>query len=272
MHRDQRMPLRRGPLPPAAEQLAGAPSKADRRCVIITTTAPQRRPKPSAAELAHEIGAVCADLPRFVTAPLYRRWHQHWGATAAEVAAAMPGDELVADAQVCCTRAITIDAPPEAVWPWLVQVGCLRAGFYADDLLDNLGRPSAREILPEFQHLEVGQWVPMSPKPSELTAHRVVGFEAPQWLLWRQPTSTWVWTLTPAGDGATRLVTRLRIFYDWAHPAPTLLALVLTEFGDFAMMRRMLLGVKARAERHAAASVARRPRPLPSLSWADTVR
>jgi hypothetical protein len=215
---------------------------------MSTTIASQRPPKPTARELLEEIRAVLTDVPRFVTAPVYRRWHQRWGSTDDEVTAAMPGDELVPQAQVCCTRAVTIDAPREAVWPWLVQVGCLRAGFYADDLLDNLARPSATEILPAYQHLEVGQWVPMSPKPSELTAHKVAGFEEPQWLLWRQPTSTWAWTLTPLPGGRTRLVTRLRIFYDWAHPAPTILAVVLTEFGDFAMMRRMLLGIKARAE------------------------
>jgi hypothetical protein len=199
-------------------------------------------------DLAREISAVLADLPRFATAPLYRRRHQHWGATPDEVAGTMPGDELVPDAQVCFTRAVTIDATPEEVWPWLVQVGCLRAGFYADDLLDNLGHPSATAILPEFQQLTVGQWIPMSPKPSEFTAHRVVGFEAPQWLLWRQPTSTWAWTLGRRDDRTTRLVTRLRIFYDWKHPAQTVLALALTEFGDYPMMRRMLLGIKARAE------------------------
>ena len=74
----------------------------------------------------------------------------------------MPGDDLVPQAQFQCTRAVTIHAPRVLVWPWLVQVGCLRAGFYADDLLDNLGHPSAQTILPEFQTLEVGQWVPMA--------------------------------------------------------------------------------------------------------------
>ena len=87
----------------------------------------------------------------------------------------MPGDDLIAGAQYRATRAITIDAPPEQVWPWLVQVGCLRAGFYANDLLDNLGHPSARTILPEFQTLEIGQWVPMSPTPSDTTAFKVAG-------------------------------------------------------------------------------------------------
>jgi hypothetical protein len=164
------------------------------------------------------------------------------------VAALMPGDDLVATAHYRATRAITIEASPEAVWPWLVQVGCLRAGWYSNDLLDNLGRPSAEAVLPELQHLEAGQWVPMSPTPSETTALKVAAFEPNRLLVWEQPGSTWVWRLTATPDGATRLVTRLRILYDWRHPLGALLSLVLNEFGDFPMMRRMLLGLKRRAE------------------------
>jgi len=152
-----------------------------------TSTLRQRRPRPSVRELAGELLAVGADIPRFATAPLYRRWHQRWGATDDEVQAAMPGDELIEDVAYLATRAITIDAPPSAVWPWLVQVGCLRAGYYANDLLDNLGHPSARSILPEYQDLEIGQWVPMSPTPSDTTAFKVAGFEPNRWLLWHQP-------------------------------------------------------------------------------------
>lgn len=85
------------------------------------------------------------------------------GATPSEIAAALPRDELLPRTQFRCTRAITIDAPPGEVWPWLVQVGYPRGGFYSNDLLDNLGHPSARTIIPELQHLRVGQWVPMSP-------------------------------------------------------------------------------------------------------------
>jgi hypothetical protein len=99
-----------------------------------------------ARELWRQIGSVTADLPRFVTAPLYRAWHLRWGATDAEVAAAMPGDDMLPRAQFRPTRAVTIGAPPAAVWPWLVQVGFGRAGFYSNDLLDNFARPSLREI------------------------------------------------------------------------------------------------------------------------------
>ena len=114
------------------------------------------------------------------------------------------------------TRAITIDAPPEAVWPWLVQVGCLRGGWYSNDLLDNLAHPNATTVLPELQHLEIGQWVPMSPTPTE--------------------------------HNGTRLVARINARYDWRHPPSAVLGVLLMEFGDFAMLRRMLRGIKARAE------------------------
>jgi hypothetical protein len=117
-----------------------------------------------------ELGDVARDLPAFLTAPLYRSWHLRWGATPAETAASLPGDALVPHAQFKATRAITIDAPPGAVWPWLVQVGCLRAGFYSNDLLDNLGHPSATTIVPSLQHLQIGQWVPMSRRPRLPTA------------------------------------------------------------------------------------------------------
>lgn len=196
------------------------------------------------------VRALAEDVPLFLTAPLYRRWHLRWGATAAEVAASLPGDALQPHAQFRATRAITIDAPPEAVWPWLVQVGCRRAGWYSDDLLDNLGHPSAREILPDLQHLEVGQWVPMSPsgEPTETTAFRVAGYEVARWLLWTKPESTWVWRLTPTGTGGTRLVTRVHATRDWRRPGMALLGVLLMEFGDFAMMRRMLRGIAERAE------------------------
>jgi hypothetical protein len=208
---------------------------------------------PTRRELLAEIAAALTDLPRFVAAPLRRRHHLRWGASDGEVAAEMPGDALVAGAQYRATRAITIDAPPDAVWPWLVQVGCLRAGWYSDDLLDNLGHPSASRIVPELQPLEVGQRVPMSPKPGERTAFEVAGFGREEWLLWVQPASTWAWRLTPLPGGRTRLVTRLRTRYDWRHPAAALLSLVLNEFGDYPMMRRMLLGIAGRAERLARA-------------------
>ena len=214
----------------------------------MTTIAERRTPRPTVNELVREIADVATDIPLFLTAPLYRGRHLRWGATAAEFASALPGDDLRSLAQFECTRAVTVDAPPEAVWPWLVQVGCLKGGFYSNDLLDNLAHPSAREIIDEFQHLEVGQWVSMSPTPTETTALKVDSFAVNRWLLWRKPDSTWVWALTDLGDGRTRLLTRVRALYDWKRPLGAVFGVLLMEFGDFAMMRRMLLGIKERAE------------------------
>jgi len=206
--------------------------------------------RPTWRELYTEVFRVVQDLPIFLTAPLYRRWHLRWGATPAEVEGALPGDALLPHAQFRATRAITIDAPPSAVWPWLVQVGCLQAGWYSNDLLDNLGHPSATTILTRFQDLQIGQWVPMSPftTPSERTALKVHSFEGNEWLLWNKPDSTWVWRLTPTNNDQTRLVTRIHAVYDWHHPLMAVLGVLLMEFGDFAMLRRMLRGIKARAE------------------------
>jgi hypothetical protein len=161
--------------------------------------------------LVAEVGDVVHDVPAFLTAPLYRRWHRHWGATQAELAGSLPGDELLPHAQFRTTRAITIEATPAMVWPWLVQVGALRAGWYSNDLLDNLGHPSATTIDPDLQHLEVGQWVPMAPSgsPSDSNAFKVDSFQVNEWLLWTKPDSTWAWRLTATDDNGTRLVTRV---------------------------------------------------------------
>ncbi len=204
-----------------------------------------------ARSLLGQVANVLADLPLFATAPLYRQRHLRWGSTNAEVASSMAGDEALPNAQFISTRSITINAEPAAVWPWLVQVGCGRGGFYSNDLLDNLARPSATTIVPDLQHLKVGQWIPMSPSssPTGKTAFRVDSFDVESWILWAKPDSTWSWRLTPTtSGGGTRLVTRIHAVYDWSHPLTATLGIVLMEFGDFAMMRRMLRGIKTRAE------------------------
>jgi hypothetical protein len=83
------------------------------------------------------LGDVVTAAPLFLFAPLFRRRHLRWGASEAEVAGATPGDELVPEPSFNATRAITIDAPPEAVWPWLAQLGYGRAGWCSYDLFDN---------------------------------------------------------------------------------------------------------------------------------------
>jgi hypothetical protein len=204
-------------------------------------------PRATMAELAVQVWDVLDDLPRFVAAPFRRRRHLTWGATWAEAAAPMPGDGLLPRAQYRATRAITIDVPPERVWPWLVQVGVGRGGWYADDLLDNLGRPSLRELVPELQDLRVGQRLAMIPHSGERTAFTVDSFDRPSWLLWRTPNRTFAWTLTRLSGERTRLVSRMHTRYEWWRPL-TPFTVMLMEMADFPMMRRMLRGIRERAE------------------------
>jgi hypothetical protein len=184
-----------------------------------------------------------------VEAVCYRRWHLRWGATDEEVSAPMPGDRDVPGAHFRATRAITIDAPAHFVWPWIVQIGAGRAGFYSYDLLDNLGHHSADHVLAAFQHVSVGDLAaPMTRSPSEHTSFRVRAFETNEFLVWTKPDSSWTWTLKALPGGRTRLVTRLLCRYDLRRPS-TLATVALMEVGDFPMMRKELLGIRERAER-----------------------
>jgi hypothetical protein len=190
-------------------------------------------------------------LPLFATAPLYRSWHLRWGATDEEVRASMPGDDIVAKSSFNGTRAITIEAPPEVVWPWIVQMGYRRAGFYTYAVLDNAGYESADRVVEELQSAKIGDWIPMAKTVNETTAFKVKGFSANEWLLWGKPDSTWSWKLVPLDGERTRVITRLKQRYAWETPVPAFLTMILLEFGDFPMMRRVLKGIKVRAERMA---------------------
>jgi hypothetical protein len=178
---------------------------------------------------------------------LYRPWQLRWGASRDEVARSMQGDEVVPAPVFNATRAITIEARPEDIWPWIVQIGFGRAGWYTYDLLDNMGRHSAERLVPELQHMEMGDLVPMG--PGKDAGMRVKGFEANRWMLWwdKNHLTTWVWALDPMPDGSTRLVTRVRARPSWRHPT-TAMWLLLFEVADFPLMRKCLLGIKRRAE------------------------
>jgi hypothetical protein len=209
---------------------------------------PRETGSASGKQIWRGLAEILAASPLFLFAPLYRRRHLRWGAADAEVQQAMSGDEIVPDPSFSATRALTIEAPPEAVWPWIVQSGYGRAGWYSYDLFDNAGRPSAEEVIPEYQDPHVGDWVPMAAKVEETTAFKIRAFKPNESMLWEKPNSTWAWRLKPLGDGRTRLLTRLRQKYDWSKPGAALLTAILFEFGDFPMMRKQLRGIKRRAE------------------------
>ena len=175
-----------------------------------------------------------------------RPWQLRWGATDEEVGRAMPGDEVVKHPTFNATRAVTIQARPEEIWPWLVQIGITRAGWYSYDWLDNLGKPSAQRILPQFQQVAVGDVVPLSPDGKQ--GMGVKAFEPNQWMLWvaKEDQATWLWGLYPQDESHTRLITRNRVRYTWR--LPWVLYYPLQDVGDIFMMRKCMLSIKRRAE------------------------
>jgi hypothetical protein len=190
---------------------------------------------------------------------LVRPWHLRWGATDAEVQAPLPGDDLLPEADLMATRAITIRASAAAVWPWIVQLGQGRGGLYSYDSLENVvgcDIHSAGEILPECQTLAVGDEVRLHPD----VALRVVSVEPEKALVLRGGVPmgdtpppydfTWAFVLQEQPDGTTRLVVRERYAYSkkWAA-----LLIEPVEATSFFMSQKMLRGIRDRVERGTAA-------------------
>jgi hypothetical protein len=169
-----------------------------------------------------------------------------WGASDAEASARLPGDELLADPDGVATRAIEINAPASAVWPWLVQIGpSPRAGAYTYDWIENLlglNMHSTDAILEEFQHAHVGDTIGYG-----ANRMRLERTDPQQVLSWRSEDGNWVWTFVLEEQGATtRLISRNRF------RLPTLISkigMLPMEPGSLVMERKMLLGIKQRAER-----------------------
>jgi len=198
----------------------------------------------------------------FVLSLLYwypaRRRLRRWGATDADLARAMPGDGELHVHTHEMTTAVTVEAPPEAVWPWLVQMGYRRGGLYSYDWLDRLfgylDAPSAERILPEFQGLRAGDEIPLGRGPGFPV--RIVESRRALVLAGNADGFAWAWQfgLYPVDARRTRLVSRNRVRPP-ATPSARIGMWVL-EPAAFIMTRRMLLGIKRRAEQLAAAPVA----------------
>jgi hypothetical protein len=215
------------------------------------------------------------------------RWWRTWGVDQREVAKPLPGDDLVPTPTAIDTRGIVVDAPPEAIWPWLVQMGYGRGGWYSYDQLDMLGK-SADRILPDFQALKVGDMMPTSPtsgfavkvvepgralvlySDTEIVATELdkakaaepkggteipAGLAATGAVLRTTPpdfAASWAFSLEPLDGGRTRLIERFRVRFGAAPPAFRVVAPMMG-FGVFVMMQRQMRGILARAERTAVA-------------------
>jgi hypothetical protein len=173
-------------------------------------------------------------------------WQRRWGATDEEVSQAMPGDGLLRPDAPTTTRAITIDAPTEDVYQWLLQIGYGRGGWYSYDWIDNDGKPSAERIDPGLQRLGVGDRIEMMPGVGRVVHeivpnnHIVSGGEADSWCLLVEPTS----------DGQTRLISRWR--QDWSKTFGTLVWIAVADPGAFVMEQKMLRRIRDLAEIHRA--------------------
>jgi hypothetical protein len=177
-----------------------------------------------------------------------REWQMTWGATSAEVNRHMVGDELLMDPVFNATRVVEIEAPPEEVWPWLIQMGYGRGGLYSFGKLDNGGIPSADRIIPELQNLEVGDLI--------LPTLKVEEMEPETSMLWvfqegagPWENATWAWSLYSTERGNTRLVSRLRQQYSFDSPQEVLHWIIIDPLEIF-LMRTTLMGIKHRVEVH----------------------
>jgi hypothetical protein len=220
-------------------------------------------------------GAAGVALYKFVLRP----WHLSWGATDEETLRSLPGDEIILNPRINATHALTIDAPPQAIWPWLVQMGQGRGGMYTYDWIENLmglNMKSTDRILPEYQYLQVGDIVPFEPggngppvvqiEPDRalvLGAKADAQSEGPFKLNDPDPNAyfaiSWLFFLNRMGEDRTRLIERFRL--DWYPPnlKNAIYMYAFLEPGAFLMERGMLLGIKRRAE----AYHAERMQPLP---------
>lgn len=218
--------------------------------------APEPVPGPASARWWRDVVVGGAEvLVAVAAAPLLRRRYARWGTVPSELTASLPGDELVPAPRLSSTRAITVDAPADEVWPWLVQIGQGRGGLYSFDGLENLlglDLHSADEVHADLQCLRPGDTVRLA-AGGRAPSYRVREVAPPTTLVLLGGDAaaaddvrlTWQWSLRPLDPGRrTRVVVRQRLAFP---PSQRLLWRVVAPIG-FVMERRMLRGLARRAE------------------------
>ena len=200
------------------------------------------------------LGSLCVAAAAYWL--LLRRPILTWGATEAEATARLPGDELLEEADGVATRAITIEARASAVWPWLAQMGpSPRGGAYTFDWIENLlglNMHSVDRVLPEFQDPQVGDGFGYGTNQM-----RLARVEPERVLAMRSANGNWVWTFVlTEHHGRTRLISRNRFRLPTAKDR---IGMIPMELGSLVMERKMLRGIKQRAERLAAEEATLRP-------------
>ncbi len=199
-------------------------------------------------------------LWHLVATPFVGRARRRWGTEGTEASDPLPGDELVPEPKWSNTLGVTIEAPPEVVWPWIAQIGQGRGGFYTYQTLENMVGcriTNTTEILPDFQHPAVGESIHLHPETPPLRIERV---EPPHaFVLYGSPAeigggqtwgvSSWQFVVTPAPDGGSRFLTRGR--YDHSHDwrGRLLFGRFPMEVITFVMSRKMMLEIARLAER-----------------------
>jgi hypothetical protein len=214
------------------------------------------------------IAALAGAAATSAYALVIRPWHLSWGCTPGEIDRALPGDDIVPRPRLNATHAVTIQAPAGMIWPWLVQIGQGRGGFYTYDWLENLfglNIHSANSVLPYLQQLTPGDIIPLEPGGTGIPVAELVpqqalvlggrmdhdspGFYPPEAL---PPGSymaaSWTFYLHPVDAHTTRLIERMRMDWDPPSVKNSLFTHVLLEPASFVMERGMLLGLKRRVE------------------------
>lgn len=174
-------------------------------------------------------------------------------ATSAEKALALPGDDLIPHPIGVVNHAMTIHRPPNAVWPWLAQMGSGRAGWYAYDFIDNGGHRSADRILPQYQNIAIGSVMPALPQAKDVFVVVRCEVNLDLVLAWQladgKLQTTWAFALTQPVPGQTRLIVRGRVAPGYRpYGLPQWAALLIGRPAHFIMERKQLLGLARRAE------------------------